>query len=394
MLLFLLLEAGLLDAARGDVVVFNNTSAEHPETYRFSRQCKERVEQDYGIPFFWVEFQTYEDARRGRWTRLPSYRLVRPEPRSDANPDGYQGRGEAFEELLSWSGYLPSLFQRTCTKHLKLEATRAFLQDWFRNQERTSRLGHFGRRSRIADDDLYAAHKRSGGNVPRDILLRKKEFLRSRPIFRPAQKFRDYSACAKPFGNAHVAAKMRDEGASFGKGGVEYLAFVGLRRDEQRRVVKVRRRNAGGPASRGYEGEHVYMPLHALGLTEADVDSFWARRDWGLKLRPEDSLSNCTYCFLKGARWLQAANRALRKEAEPGHANTPCDINWWIALEEKYGRDLDAENRSVRTAVPSNFIGFFGPKRTFTYRTLRDAAGGLTVLPPDAVSMQPCDCTD
>ena len=38
MLLFTLLEAGLLNAQRGDVVIFNNTSAEHPATYEFSAQ--------------------------------------------------------------------------------------------------------------------------------------------------------------------------------------------------------------------------------------------------------------------------------------------------------------------------------------------------------------------
>ena len=36
MLLFTLLENGLLRQERGDVVVFNNTSSEHPETYRFA----------------------------------------------------------------------------------------------------------------------------------------------------------------------------------------------------------------------------------------------------------------------------------------------------------------------------------------------------------------------
>lgn len=51
MLLFTLLESGLLDAARGDVIVFNNTSAEHPETYRFVGRCM-RAARAYGIPFF------------------------------------------------------------------------------------------------------------------------------------------------------------------------------------------------------------------------------------------------------------------------------------------------------------------------------------------------------
>ena len=74
MLLFTLLENGLLNRERGDVIVFNNTSAEHPDTYQFVRDCM-CAAQRYGIPFFQVEFQTYEDVRRGEWTRLPSYRL-------------------------------------------------------------------------------------------------------------------------------------------------------------------------------------------------------------------------------------------------------------------------------------------------------------------------------
>ena len=394
LLLFILLESGFLDAARGDVVVFNNTSAEHPETYRFSRQCKELVEERYGIPFFWVEFQTYEDARRGRWTRLSSYRMVQAEPRSETCPDGYHGRGEAFEELLSWAGYVPNIFQRTCTKHLKLEVTRAFLKDWLANKESTERLGHFGRSSRIGDDDLYAAHRRSRGAVPRKIFLEKKKFVRSRPTSRPAQRFADYSRAAKPFHNPELQRKAPAGVVPFGPGGVEYLAFVGLRFDEKRRVVKVRRRNAGGPESAGHEGEHVYMPLHDMGITESDIDGFWEKQDWGLKLKPGDNLSNCTYCFLKGARQLQTADRALRKDGRPLHPGTPCDLAWWIDKEEKYGRNLKAENRRTRADVPGNLIGFFDSKRDFTYRTLRDAAEGCAEIPAEEYARLPCDCTD
>ncbi len=92
MLLFTLLENGFLRQERGDVVVFNNTSCEHPETYRFAAECKHRVESDYGIPFFFVQFQTYEDARQGEWRRLPTYRLVNERPYSKNNPDGFHWR--------------------------------------------------------------------------------------------------------------------------------------------------------------------------------------------------------------------------------------------------------------------------------------------------------------
>ena len=118
MLLFALLENGLLDRDRGDVILFNNTSAEHPDTCRFVRHCMRKA-RGYGIPFFQIEFQTYEDARRGEWTRLPTYRLVNDEPRSRENPDGFHWRGEVFEELLSWKGYVPNRFNRICTQQLK-----------------------------------------------------------------------------------------------------------------------------------------------------------------------------------------------------------------------------------------------------------------------------------
>ena len=55
MLLFTLLESGLLDAARGDVIVFNNTSAEHPETYRFVRDCMSAA-RAYGVPFLCEQY--------------------------------------------------------------------------------------------------------------------------------------------------------------------------------------------------------------------------------------------------------------------------------------------------------------------------------------------------
>ena len=70
-LAFLLAEGDLLRPERGDVILFANTSAEHPATYDFARECKERLEGDFGLPFFWFEFCTVEDARRGVYVRRP-----------------------------------------------------------------------------------------------------------------------------------------------------------------------------------------------------------------------------------------------------------------------------------------------------------------------------------
>ena len=51
MMTFRLAEAGALRPERGDVVLFANTSAEHPGTYAFTRECKERLEREYRLPF-------------------------------------------------------------------------------------------------------------------------------------------------------------------------------------------------------------------------------------------------------------------------------------------------------------------------------------------------------
>ena len=106
-LAFLLAESGLLRPTRGDVILFANTSAEHPATYDFARECKEQLEGDFGLPFLWFEFCTVEDARRGVYVRRPSYRLVTSNP-VESDPRGYRSRGEVFEEMLSYQGMLPN----------------------------------------------------------------------------------------------------------------------------------------------------------------------------------------------------------------------------------------------------------------------------------------------
>ena len=393
LMLFLLLESGVLNAERGDVVVFNNTSTEHPRTYDFTMRCKEIVEGKYGIPFFWIEFQTYEDARSGTWVRIPSYRLVQSIPESAECPDGYHWRGEVYEELLSFTGFVPNLFHRTCTSHLKLETTRTFLKDWFACQSGIERLGHYGKTSRLNHDDMYEHHLKNKGSVPKHIYLAKKAFVRSRPVSRPDQQYERFAKAFKQVSNEYLVEKRIGNRAQLGEDGVEYLAFVGLRSDEMRRVTKVRKRNSGGPHSVGYEGEHVYLPLSDIGITSQDIDDFWNEQDWNLELDPDDGLSNCTYCFLKGLNKLKRVHSVLSEELDQELENTPCDIRWWVNLERKYGRDLKAENRKVRNAEGDDFIGFFGNNR-FTYETLSTAEKENTDLSAFESSILPCDCTD
>lgn len=382
MLLFILLENGLLKADRGDVVVFNNTSAEHAETYRFVARCKRIVEEQYSVPFFWTEFQTYEDARGGKWTRLPSYKLVTPYPVSEAEPNGYSWKGEVFEEMLSWTGFVPNQFSRTCTKSLKLEATRLFLRDWLACKDSIPRQGHHGDLSRIDDKTLIDRHKRNGGKVPEKILIKKKDYIRSRSVFRPAQNYADYSAGYKSFSNPVLTGSQFGGEAQLGEDESEYVSFIGLRSDEGHRVARIKER----------DGEHCYMPLATLGITKEEVNSFWDDQSWDLDLPTDASLSNCVYCFLKGAGNLQQVHSTMKGSLSKEQLDTPSDIMWWKAMEKKYGRDLKAEKRKTKKEVRNNFIGFFGSSN-FSYELLEVTTSKSDVA-EYAAELLPCDCTD
>ena len=399
MLLFALLENGFLSQQRGDVVVFNNTSCEHPETYRFVAECKRRVESA-GIPFFFVEFQTYEDARQGEWRRLPSYRLVNAEPFSEDNPDGYRWRGEVFEEMLSNKTYLPNQFSRVCTQSLKLETTRLFLRDWFASKDGIPHQGHGQNESLVDIDQLHRRHLRNGGGVPKDVLLTKKRFVLSQPTSRPKQNYKDFSWPASAFENEALKGKVFGQKAWFGNGGIEYIAFIGLRSDEQLRVARVETRSADPHANAGYEGEHVYMPLAAMHVDREDVNAFWEQQSWDLNLPANSVLSNCVYCFLKGANSLaqvhtlmESEKTAEEKESGP-IVGTPCDIDWWIKKERDYGRDLQIEDRERTNPEAGDFIGFFGATSGFSYEVLAATAKNGQGLEQYADTVLPCDCTE
>ena len=427
MLLFTLLEKNMLQAERGDVVVFNNTSAEHPATYDFVRECKSVCEQKHGVPFLWTEFQTYETAKDGIYNRLPAYRLVNENPFSRDNPDGYHCRGEVFEELISWAGYLPNQFSgRICTSWMKLFVSKEFLRDWFAVKEGIERLGHYGEESRIDTDDIYDSHVRNGGKTPKEIFLTKKNFLFSRPLCRHARKFADFSSAAdwRKIRNAELDGKsMGGRVKLSGDFGVDYCSFVGFRADEPGRLAKMRARlgeqetKSDDADSDSYlaapEGEHVYAPLMQFGKSKEDVISFWKNYDWNLQLPSDANLSNCVYCFLKGdnALWQLASRQDSVNRKLPAGARAqkgaPSDIQWWVDLEKKYARDLRAEGRKINEKVAATheqpIIGFFGLDNRRSYRQILEFSqkyknskqrGKRRKMYLSEFQNLPCDCTD
>ncbi len=137
MMLMRLLKDNQLNPQRGDIIIFNNTSAEHSATYEFTRKIKKIAEEKYNIPFFWIEYQTYEDSSGAyQWSRKPTYRLINDQPYSEQNKDSYRYKGEVFEEMISLSGFLLSMVSRICTISMKIFITNAFLSDWFAQKQR------------------------------------------------------------------------------------------------------------------------------------------------------------------------------------------------------------------------------------------------------------------
>ena len=411
MMLMLLLEQGLVVPERGDVVVFNNTSAEHPATYDFVRACSRRSENDYGVPFFWIEHATYEDAHNGEWTRRASYRLVNERPYSESNQAGYRWRGEVFEELVSHQGFLPNRHTRICTTHLKLRATNEFLAEWFAGKAATEWRGHFHPEAQMTDEAVITRHRRSRGKLDDAELLRKKAYLRSRPPALPEQNFADFSRVfARRMTNETFAETGNPEFAPMtGENATEYVSLIGLRADEPRRVARVMSRNylgSGNPerTKRAMtDGEIVCTPLADAGVGNDDVITFWEDRDWNLALPPEGNLSNCVFCFMKGTGTIASVRRdvaaadAVLPEALRSEPNTPSDIRWWVDLEERYQRrPLKRNAGRGRRSQEKVTIGFWGVDADVTYRDLtelnddelmeRQGFSGEAALP--------CDCTD
>ena len=411
MMLTTLLEQGHMKPERGDVVVFNNTSAEHPATYDFVRACSSFAEGKYEIPFFWIEFATYEDATKGEWTRRGGYRLVNDKPRSDANPAGYHWKGEVFEELVSHQGFLPSRHTRICTTHLKLRATNEFLSDWFAGKERTARRGHFKPRQQITDKALVERHQKSRGMMDPEELLRKRSFVRSRPLALEEQEFSDFSRVgARHIVGGPLSERSFGDCASMnGANAIEYVSLIGLRADEPRRVARVLSRNVSNKRSTQRtsqemtDAEFVCAPLADSGITSDDVLAFWDQRSWNLKLPSDANLSNCVFCFMKGSSAIPnvrndvaRADVGLPKELR-SVPKTPSDIQWWAELEQRYlRRPVKRSSDEVPYGQERVTIGFWGVDAGVTYKDLAEAETSRLIARegPGGAASLPCDCTD
>lgn len=408
MMLLELLKQETLKPERGDVIVFNNTSAEHPATYEFTRKMKALAEEKYNIPFFWIEYQSYEDSSKHGWRRNPSYRLVNENPYSDKNKDGYRFRGEVYEEMVSLSGFLPNMQARNCTQTLKIFITNSFLTDWLAQKMGIERLGHYGETARMTDEDVINAHKAHRGATPGQILLAKREFVRKMDFVREKALWKNFTNSDLSFNNEEIKTSViGDKGQLFGDHAIAFVSCLGIRKDEEIRVEKIKARIEGAKNEKGNSlfnqpsRETILAPLVENNISKQDVIDFWKKQAFDLDLPASGLFSNCVYCPLKGkAKLLQIATEELsgHKKAE----TTPASIDWWIEMEEKYSRDLKAEKRSVTSENEINFVGFFGATEELVYQKIKEQAKLNSRNTAEDIeaeylvdeSFVPCNCTD
>lgn len=95
----------------------------------------------------------------------------------------------------------------------------------------------------------------------------------------------------------------------------EFETMAGIRADEPRRIGKLR--------------QTLHAPLATAGITQADVQAFWAANDFDLGLAFKNkvtALGNCDLCFMKGGHQLMSII-----QHEPNRAI------WWAEQEKRIG---------------------------------------------------------
>ena len=375
---------GAFSAERGDVVLFANTSAEHPRTYEFAARCCDELERDHGLPCFWYEFCTVEDSYRGVYRRRLSYRLVTRRP-IEEDPNGYRSRGEAFEELLSYQGVLPNPHSRSCTAKLKLYPAHLLLAEWLGGTSGPGHEGHYSDRAFVDQDASERRYRANRGTDDSESFRGRVSYMLRQPPNRGRQQWSDFTgadAGTHRFGD-------RSPVSLWGRRPAEFVTLLGLRADEQQRVWRILDRTlfaeGAGTAVCAIRtqppGEHPYFPLADAGWTASDVDAYWRARDGGLELPA--GAGNCVFCFMKGTRDL----RVVAHTRDPDRvADTPSDIGWWDAVERRYRRRAPARNGSGHTTF--GFFGVNGPSYADIGNQDCTLNGRYTTGSPA------CDCTD
>ena len=108
-------------------------------------------------------------------------------------------------------------------------------------------------------------------------------------------------------------------------------SVIGLRADEQRRVLRMRARNCGSRT-----GAHAVLPLADAGVREADVLEWWKTQPFDLGI--PGYAGNCTLCPVK------ARGKLIRLIRE-----NPALADWWIDQEAKVANRTGPDGRACES---------------------------------------------
>lgn len=136
----------------------------------------------------------------------------------------------------------------------------------------------------------------------------------------------------------------------------EYISYIGLRADEPNRVAVSK--------ARATEAKTIAVPLFDLGVTKDDVNTFWSRQSFDLRIQPHQG--NCTACFLKD----QADTSRVMMEPET-------DPEFWEEMQESYpnfGGEAHAGYANLRAE---------GPMRLSIEASLRGGASRKSLIAPE-----------
>ena len=139
-----------------------------------------------------------------------------------------------------------------------------------------------------------------------------------------------------PFLNLRFCSSFlkRDRIDSFARhrlGLKRWHSVIGLRADEQRRVLKMRARNCGSRT-----GARAVLPLADAGVREADVLDWWKRQPFDLGI--PSYAGNCTLCMVK------ARSKLIRLIRED-----PTLADWWIEQEAKVANRTGPDGRACES---------------------------------------------
>ncbi len=168
-----------------------------------------------------------------------------------------------------------------------------------------------------------------------------------------------------------------DSFARYRLGLKHWHSVIGLRADEQRRVLRMRARNCGSRT-----GARAVLPLADDGVRESDVLDWWKRQPFDLSI--PSYAGNCTLCMVK------ARSKLIRLIRED-----PTLADWWIEQESRVAKRTGPDGRACESMKRFRLAETYVELKAaaLAHRDLFDDAAASSGESAESDSFD-CHCTD